>query len=145
MTKETKWIDFQPHKEDLSKVLGDLEAVVMRSLWEINSGNVREIHGLVNRERKTAVTTIATILDRLHSKGLVERDLVKTGSIHYNYRSSMTRKQFEGTVVSNVFKGLFETFGDTAISYLVQSAGIEDEATIEEIVRNLNRLKEESE
>jgi predicted transcriptional regulator len=145
MVEETRWIDFQPHKEDLSKVLGDLEAVVMRALWEIHSGNVREIHELVNRERKAAVTTIATILDRLHSKGLVERGLVKTGNIHYKYSPSMTRKQFEGTVVRNVFKGLFETFGDSAISYLVQSTGIEDEATIEEIVRNLNRLKEESE
>ena len=145
MAEETNWIDFQPHKEDLSKVLGDLESVVMRSLWEIQLGNVKEIHGRVNRERKAAVTTIATILDRLHSKGLVMRDLVKRGSIHYNYSPSMTRKQFEGTVVSNVFKGLFETFGDSAISYLVQSTGIEDEETIKEIVRNLNRLKEESE
>jgi predicted transcriptional regulator len=137
------WIDFQPHKEDLNKVLGELEAEIMRSVWKVKSGNVKDIHENLNRSRKTAITTVATVLDRLYTKGLVKRELMKKGGIRYMYRPAMTRTQFESTIVRNVFKGLFESFGDSAINYLVQSTGIEDQETIEELRKHLEKLKEE--
>jgi len=143
MDEGAGWIEFQPHKKDLAKVLGDLEADVMKCVWEIQCGNVKEIHRRLNMERKAAVTTVATVLDRLHGKGLVKRELFKEGGIRYEYSPSMSRQQFESTVVSNVFKGLFETFGDSAIIYLVQSTGIQEKNRIDEIRKNLERLKEE--
>jgi predicted transcriptional regulator len=143
MNSEPGWIDFQPHKEDLSKVLGDLEADIMKTIWTIQSGDVKTIHKHLNKERKAAVTTVATVLDRLHAKDLVQRDLVKVGGIRYVYRPAMTRNQFESTVVSNVLRGLFESFGESAISYLVQTTGIEDEEAVEELRKHLKKLKEE--
>lgn len=137
-----EWIDFQPHKEDLAKVLGDLEAAVMRSVWEMGAGDVRSIHEHLARDRGVAVTTVATVLDRLHGKGLVDRTLMKGGVARYEYRPSMSREQFEGTVVRSVLMGLFETFGESAFSYLVQSAGIMDREAAEELRRNLERLRE---
>ena len=136
------WIDFQPHKQDLSKVLGDLEADIMKTIWTTQSGDVKTIHKELNKERKAAITTVATVLARLHKKGLVQRELVKEGGVHYVYSPAMTRVQFESTVVSNVLRGLFESFGESAISYLVQTTGIEDEEA-EELRKQLIRLKEE--
>jgi predicted transcriptional regulator len=144
MSEDANWMGFQPHKEDLSKVLGELEADVMRAVWDLREGNVKEIHVEVNRGRSAAITTVATVLDRLHSKGLVERALKKERGIRYEYRPAMSRRQFEGAVVRNVFKGLFETFGDSAISYLVQNSGIEDEKVLKEFRDRLERLKEEA-
>jgi predicted transcriptional regulator len=143
MNSYSDWIDFQPHKDDLTKVLGDLEADIMKTVWEIESGNVKTIHEHLNKERKAAITTIATVLDRLHSKGLVQRELIKEGGIRYIYTPAMTRIQFNSTVVRNVLRGLFESFGESAISYLVQSTGIEDEETAEELRKTLEKLKEE--
>jgi predicted transcriptional regulator len=144
MSDDAEWLDFNPNKEDLSKVLGDLEADVMKAVWGLQEGNVKEIHAEVNKTRSSAITTVATILDRLHSKGLVKRALVKDGGIRYEYSPAMSRVQFESTVVRNVFKGLFETFGDSAISYLVQNSGIEDEEVLREFRDRLERLKEEA-
>lgn len=143
MSNDPDWIDFQPHKEDLAKVLGDLEANIMKTVWTIQAGDVKTIHEHLNRERKAAVTTVATVLDRLHSKGLVERELVKEGGIRYVYSPAMTRNQFDSTVVRNVLRGLFESFGESVISYLVESSGIEDEKRAEEIRKRLEKLKEE--
>jgi len=117
MSSGTDWIDFQPHKQDLSKVLGDLEAGIMKTIWKIQSGDVRAIHGELNKERKAAVTTVATVLDRLHGK--------------------------DSTIVRNVFKGLFESFGESAISYLAQTTGIQDQDALEELRKKLEQLKEE--
>ena len=143
MSSDPEWIDFQPHKQDLSKVLGDLEADIMKTIWTIQSGDVKTIHKQLNIERKAAVTTVATVLDRLHAKGLVKRELKKEGGVRYVYSPAMTRNQFESTVVRNVLRGLFESFGDSAISYLVQTTGIEDEKTAEELRKQLEKLKEE--
>ena len=137
------WIDFQPHKEDLSTVLGDLEADIMKTIWTIQSGDVKTIHTHLNKERKAAVTTVATVLDRLYAKGLVQRDLIKEGGVRYIYSPAMTRNQFDSTVVRNVFKGLLESFGESAISYLVETTGVEDEETAKEIRKRLEKLKEE--
>ncbi len=143
MSSEPDWIDFQPNKEDLAKVLGDLEADIMKTIWTIKTGDVKTIHSHLNEERKAAVTTVATVLDRLHAKGLVNRELVKEGGIRYVYSPAMTRNQFDSTVVRNVLRGLFESFGESAISYLVQSTGIEDEKRAEELRKTLEKLKEE--
>ncbi|MBE0633422.1 BlaI/MecI/CopY family transcriptional regulator [Candidatus Bathyarchaeota archaeon] len=140
---DPEWIDFQPHKEDLSKVLGDLEADIMKTIWTIQTGDVKTIHKHLNMERKAAVTTVATVLDRLHAKGLVQRDLVKEGGIRYVYSPAMTRTQFDSTVVRNVFKGLLESFGESAISYLVQSTGIEDKEVTEALKKRLEQIKAE--
>ncbi|TRO51858.1 BlaI/MecI/CopY family transcriptional regulator [Candidatus Bathyarchaeota archaeon] len=137
------WIDFQPHKEDLSTVLGDLEADIMKTIWTIQSGDVKTIHTHLNKERKAAVTTVATVLDRLYAKGLVQRDLIKEGGVRYIYSPAMTRNQFDSTVVRNVFKGLLESFGESAISYLVETTGVEDEETAKAIRKRLEQLKEE--
>ena len=143
MSSDPEWIDFQPHKQDLSSVLGDLEADIMKTIWEIQSGDVKTIHKELNKERKAAVTTVATVLDRLNGKGLVERTLVKSGGVKYVYSPAMTRKQFESTVVSNVFKGLLESFSESAISYLAQSTGVEDEEALDALRKRLEKLKGE--
>ncbi len=140
---DPEWIDFQPHKDDLSKVLGDLEADIMKTIWTIKSGDVKTIHKHLNEERKAAVTTVATVLDRLYAKGLVKRELVKEGGVRYVYSPAMTRSQFDSTVVRNVFKGLFESFGESAISYLVENTGVDDEKAAEELKKLLEKLKDE--
>jgi len=144
MSKSTRWIGFRPHEKKLSKVLGDLEADIMDVLWRIHHGNVKEIHKEIGQERRAAITTVATVLDRLHEKNLVERELKKDGGLHYEYKPAVTKKQFEKTVAKTVLEGLFEAFGDSAISYLVDRAAIKDKKTLEEFRRNLEKLKLEA-
>jgi len=141
MSQNQGWIEFKPHKKKLTKVLGDLEADIMESLWKLQLGNVKEIHEVLSQKRRIAVTTVATVLDRLYEKGLVERELKKGKGLRYEYKPAITKKQFETTVVRSIFEGLFETFGDSAISYLVNHVRIKDEKTLEEFKRHLEKLK----
>ena len=144
MTEEQRWVGFQPHKDDLTKVLGELEATVMKSVWELGNGDVKAVHRHVNIEKKVAITTVATILDILHSKGMVSRELHRSPAIKYIYRPALTRTEFEKTVVKDVFKGLFESFGETTVSYLVSNSGIEDKDKQEEFRRYLEKVKDDA-
>jgi len=143
MSRGIRWTEFKPYEKNLVKVLGDLEADILEALWKLKVVHVRDIHREVAQKRKVAVTTVATVLDRLFEKGLVERELKSTGGLHYEYRPSITRKQFENTIVRDVLRGLFETFGDSAVSHLINRAGIKDKQKIEEFKGYLEKLKQE--
>ncbi|MBI4939380.1 MAG: BlaI/MecI/CopY family transcriptional regulator [Actinobacteria bacterium] len=54
--------------------LGDLEAAVMDRLWVRDRAvSVREVLEDLNQDRALAYTTVMTVLDNLHRKGLVTR------------------------------------------------------------------------
>ena len=55
--------------------LGHLEAVVMQHLWSTGRPvSVRETLDALAPERALAYTTVMTVMDNLHSKGLVARE-----------------------------------------------------------------------
>lgn len=54
---------------------GDLEAVIMDHLWSTSEPlTVREVLGLLTRERPLAYTTVLTVMDNLHRKGFLSRE-----------------------------------------------------------------------
>ncbi|MCI2420644.1 BlaI/MecI/CopY family transcriptional regulator [Saccharopolyspora sp. K220] len=56
--------------------LGDLEGAVMDVLWQADEAmSVRAVLTELNATRNLAYTTVMTVLDNLHRKGWVEREL----------------------------------------------------------------------
>jgi predicted transcriptional regulator len=86
----------RPHQRDLKFALGDLEAIVLRELWESKDPlSVKEFQLKISHTRPVAVTTVATILDRLYRKGIVLRKLIREGGPHYVYSPRFTEDQFK--------------------------------------------------
>jgi predicted transcriptional regulator len=57
------------------KPLGELEAAVLSALWGSGSPlSVRDVLARMKRRPALAYTTVLTVLDRLHDKGLVTRE-----------------------------------------------------------------------
>ena len=109
----------RPRQRDLEFVLGDLEAMALRELWEVGKPlSVREFQERISRTRPVAVTTVATILDRLHRKGILSRQLVKEGGPHYLYSAKLTEAEFKHAVVDDVMGTLLQSFNDVTVAYL---------------------------
>ena len=109
----------RPHQRDLKFALGDLESIVLRQLWESKSSlSVREFQVKISRTRPVAMTTVATILDRLYGKGIVGRKLIREGGAHYVYSSKFTEEQFKHQVVDNVMGTLLGSFNEITVAYL---------------------------
>lgn len=71
--------------------LGQLEAAVMQRLWSWDRPVlVREVLEDLQRDRPLAYTTVMTVLDNLHRKGLVRRE--KSGRA-YAYLPTRSRAQ----------------------------------------------------
>jgi predicted transcriptional regulator len=109
----------RPRRRDLQFALGDLEALALRQLWDAAEPlSVREFQARISKTRPVAVTTVATILDRLHRKGVVSRELVKKGGPHYLYSPKVTEAEFKEAVVDNVMGTLLTSFNDVTVAYL---------------------------
>lgn len=132
----------RPNHPNLRFALGDLEAVVLRQLWESNKPlSVRESQSRTARSRPVAVTTVATILDRLYRKGLVARQLARDGGPHYLYRAKISEEEFRQVVVKNVMEGLLQSFNDVTVAYLAEKMGAAEGNDLHVVSKYLNRLR----
>lgn len=135
-----------PSNRDLRFALGDLEAIVLQRLWETDKSlSVKEFQRKVSKSRPVAVTTVATILDRLYRKGIVSRQLIREGGPHYVYSARITEDEFKHVVVHNVMGALLRGFNDVTVAYLTDrmADGPEDRRVISKYLKKLkDRAKE---
>ena len=114
---------------DLEKILGPLEAAVMRAMWAAGRPlTVRELLDALNRERaKTlAYTTVMTVMSRLAGKGILHQ---RREGRTYRYEAAVD--DAAGIAV----RGVIRDFGDAAVAHFVEEA-----RENRELLRRLERL-----
>ncbi|HWI55341.1 MAG TPA: BlaI/MecI/CopY family transcriptional regulator [Desulfobacteria bacterium] len=134
--------DFKPHKMGYKKVLGDLEAEIMKVVWKLNRVTVRDVYEQLRLEKTLAYTTVMTIMGRLAEKGLLQK--ASQGNA-FVYTPTISEAEFARQVVSEVLDGLMEEFAEPAISHMVDKLGSEDNEklnTLERIIKE-RRVKGE--
>ncbi len=83
--------------------LGELEKAVMDRMWSWDHPvAVREVLEDLQRERTLAYTTVMTVMDNLHRKGILTRQ--KHGRA-FVYRPAMTREQHTAAFMGEVLAG----------------------------------------
>jgi len=132
--------DFKPHKVGYKKVLGELEADIMKIVWRANRATVRDVYEQLRLERNLAYTTVMTIMGRLAEKGLLDKEPIGNA---YVYSPTISEGDFVKRIVTEVIDGLMEEFSEPAISHMVDRLSSEDTKKInklEEIIKE-RRLK----
>jgi len=134
-----------PSNRDIRFALGDLEAAIVEELWKTGQPlSVKDFHDNLSRNRQVAVTTVATILDRLYRKGILSRKLIKDGGPHYIYSPRLSEEEFKHAVVNNVMGALLRGFNDVTVAYLTDKmAGTRGDRRV--ISKYLSRLRREAE
>jgi predicted transcriptional regulator len=97
-------------------MLGSLESEVLGALRAAGSGSARDLRQrLKGRGVDVAYTTVATILSRLHAKGLVRRrrEACRGGS-RFVYRPV----DFERKYLRTMLRGVVELFGPAGVVHL---------------------------
>lgn len=100
------------------KALSNLEQEVMGIVWDYQHCSVRDALKQVNKSHKLAYTTIATILQRLHDKGLVER---KEEGQAYIYSPKLSKESYSKKLAQSFLKKFIHSFGDVAIASFAES------------------------
>lgn len=124
----------QPEARDsiLRKLLGSLETQVMEFMWQTGEATVQEVTDALNRKRRTAYTTVMTVMVHLVDKGLLAR--TKEGK-RYRYMVARDKQEFLRDSSNSRLQDLISDFGDIAIAqFLEQIEQIDDD--------RLQRLKD---
>jgi predicted transcriptional regulator len=128
--------------EGLAKVLGDLEARVMRVVWELGRpAPARTVHERVIHEHDVALLTVVTVLNKLVSKRLLRRKK-REGLLHYEPR--MGEDEFRAHAARKVVDGIL-SFGPASIAAsFVDALAEQSPEQLEELERLIrNRLHPE--
>ena len=100
------------------KKLSDLEQEVMDIVWNLKKCKVRDVLIKLRDRKKIAYTTVATILQRLFDKGLVN----KVGEdIALSYSPKISKETYSKSMASYFLKKLISSYGDTAIASFAES------------------------
>lgn len=101
-----------------SQFLGKLEKEIMEVVWRNNGPvTVRYVYELISKRRKTAYTTIMTIMGRLAKKGVLKAE--PSGKA-YIYQASLSKDKFLTKVSRQMIKNIISNFGDTALAHFAK-------------------------
>lgn len=98
--------------------LGELEQQIMDIVWEQKQCSTRDVIKMLEKDRKLAYTTVATILQRLHDKGLLSRKKSFAGHI---YSPKISKEKYTKNVAASFLKKFINSFGDSAIASFAES------------------------
>lgn len=99
--------------DGLAKVLGDLEARVMRAVWAIGRPvPARTVYEHVIREHEVALLTVITVLNKLVEKRLLRRRK-REGLLHFE--AQLSEEEFRSIAARRVVDGIL-SFGPAALA-----------------------------
>ena len=86
--------------------LGELQLAIMRVIWRCGEATVADVQEALRQERGLALTTIATMLKRLESRGVVEHRLEGRQFVYRALISEdLVKSSMVGQLTSRLFKG----------------------------------------
>lgn len=89
----------------------------MDLVWKESSCTVREVHQKLKSD-KLAYTTVATIVQRLYKKGLVEK---KEQGKAFIFSPKLSKESYSKKLAKRFMHGFFDSFGNTAITAFAES------------------------
>jgi len=117
--------------------LTDTELEIMHVVWELDSGTVRQVHELLNKQRPLAYTTVMTMMNILEEKGHLTRR--KEGRA-YRYEPVRPKNQVISGMVDDFVGRVFEGSAAPLVVSLVKDKKI-SKKDLDEIARMIRETE----
>ena len=129
--------------EGFAKVLGDLEARVMRAVWDLGRpASARVVHERVIREHEVALLTVITVLNKLVDKNLLRRDK-QDDLLHYE--AAWSEDDFRAHTARRLMQGIL-SFGPAALaSSFIDALAEHDPEQLAELERMIHERIQQGE
>src|SRR5487761_1261181 len=114
--------------------LHELEALVMDEVWRRETATVRDVMDAINKgaSKPRAYTTMMTIMDRLHRKGLLDR---RSERNTYIYTPRLDRTEYADARAQAEVDALVDEWGDVALVHFAKQMGTLDPKRREQLRR----------
>ena len=143
-------VDVSPRLQDtvrlsadgLAKVLGDLEARVLRTVWALGApAPARVVHERVVEEHAVAPLTVVTVLNKLVDKRILER---RKEQDLYHYSACMTEAEFMAHASRRVVEGVLSFQPEAVAASMVDVLAERDPAQLAALARLIRRRMRET-
>jgi predicted transcriptional regulator len=143
--KKASFIQYNAEGKQLEAFLGPLEASILQTIWNSKKHpiTVREVFEAQKKKKTNAYTTIMNTMDRLYTKGILDRKIEnsKNGAyLYYVYWPKLEEKNFKETAIHQILGSLLNNFGDLVTTCLIEKNVLNDqelEALKERVEKNL--------
>ena len=105
-------------KKAQQRTISSLEQQAMDIIWDLKECSVRDALNKLKKHRAIAYTTVATIFNRLETKGLIKKQ--EQGKA-YIYKPILSKKSYSKNLAQSFLKTFVSSFGDTAIASFAES------------------------
>ncbi len=123
--------------DGLAKVLGDLEARIMRAVWDIGEpAPARRVHERVIKRHDVALLTVITVLNKLVEKGLLAR--AKRGDL-LHFEARWSEEEFMAHASRRVVEGMLSFGPDVMAASFVDVLAERDPEQLAELGRLIRR------
>ncbi len=120
-----------------AKVLGDLEARVMRAVWDLEHPvPARQVYEHVIEHHDVAILTVITVLNKLVAKGLLTRRR-QHNLLHFS--ATIKEPEFQAHVSRRVVEGILALGPDAVTASLVDVLAERDPEQLAELGRLIRR------
>lgn len=121
----------------LAKILGDLEARVLRAIWQLRGpATAREVHGRVIRAHRVELMTVITVLNKLVTKGILTR--AKFDDL-FHYEARFGEEEFMSLASRHVVEGILSLGPEAVSASLVDVLAERDPEQLAELGRLVRR------
>lgn len=135
--------NFRLGSEGLAKVLGDLEARVMRAVWDLGDASpARAVYERVARSHDAASLTVVTVLNKLVVKGLLRR-FKRDDLLHYE--AQWSEAEFLTNASRQVVEQVLAFEPDVVAASFVDVMAERDPARLAELARAIRRRLKQGE
>ncbi len=125
--------------DGLAKVLGDLEARLMREVWTLGRpATAREIHARLIRSHRVSPLTTITVLNRLAQKRILRRTN-QDDLLHYEAR--MSEAEFMTHASRRVVAGILSFGPDAVAASFVDVLAERDPEQLDELARLIRQKR----
>jgi predicted transcriptional regulator len=110
---------------------GDLEAVVMDVMWQrAEAATVREVFEELAESRRIAYTTVMTVMDNLHRKGYLDREMSGRA---WSYRPTASREEYTASLMHEALDGAGDQH--TALAHFVAGMSEAESQALRAVLR----------
>lgn len=129
--------------QGLAKILGDLEAKVLRAAWQLKrAATAREVHERVVRTHRVELMTVITVLNKLVDKGVLSR--AKRDDL-FHYQARFGEEEFMSRASRRVVEGILSLGPEAVSASLVDVLAERDPEQLAELGRLVRRKLREQE
>lgn len=120
----------QPTKTELN---------ILRILWVNGESTVREVHEALNEEEPSGYTTALKMLQVMHQKGLVQRDVSQRAHV---YSAAVSKAETQSSFLSDMVNRLFDGSTSQLVMQALGNSPTADKLQMEKIEALLTEIED---